>query len=278
MQHRRSWHVLVVDEDRALREPLASYLAAQGLDIAAVDSPAAAWQRLQRRRADLIVMDAGPGAGGSPDGPGGFGRTGGTGGMGGLSGLQACQRWRAEGDSVPVILLGSQAGEIDRIVGLELGADDYLGRPCAPRELLARIHAVLRRARPAADGPAGQAAPVPIGDWLFDVHGRSLVRGDERQNLGTVEFALLSELVSNPGTVVSRERLVAAAHGRQDRVLPRAVDAAVMRLRKRVEPTPARPRHLQTVRGRGYIFIASAGRRHEPGNRPEGPSAIHRRA
>lgn len=239
MQARRSWNVLVVDEDPIARDHLCGYLAAQGLEVAAAHSAAHSLQRLHRHRPDLVVMDAGPG---DP------------------SGLQVCQRLRAAGDRLPVILLGTHAEEIDRIVGLELGADDYLSRPCAPRELLARIHAVLRRTHPASAYAVRPAMPVPIGEWHFDLQGRSLVRGEDRQNLGTVEYALLSELVMNPGVVVSREQLVAAAHGREDIVLPRAVDAAVMRLRKRLEPQPARPRHLQTVRGQGYMFIAAAGR------------------
>jgi two-component system phosphate regulon response regulator OmpR len=230
----RPWHLYVVEDDPALRDMLAGYLEKQGLAVTAMASAEEMLHRMHRLRPDLIVLDVG---------------------LPGLSGLQACQRLRADGDRVPVILLTARSEEIDRILGLELGADDYLGKPFSARELLARVHAVLRRATGSPGAPPDRASQVRIGDWTFDIASRCLQRAGELRLLGSVEYALLAELVLNPGVVVSRERLVAASHTRDSTVLLRAVDAAVMRLRKLVEPDPALPRYLQTVRGQGYMFI-----------------------
>jgi two-component system, OmpR family, phosphate regulon response regulator OmpR len=176
----------------------------------------------------------------------------------GMSGLDACRKLRAEGDRVPIVLLTARSEEVDRIVGLEMGADDYLGKPFSARELLARVRAVLRRT-PAAPGlPMAQLPPVRLGVHVFFAATRSLQRADrpdEVRVLNTVEFALLAELVSNPGVPISRERLLAASHSRTDAVLLRTIDTAVMRLRRVVEVDASAPRLIQTVRGHGYMFV-----------------------
>lgn len=234
MDMARPWHLYVVEDDPALRQMLTAYLEKQGLAVTAMASAEEMLQRLHRLRPDLVVLDVG---------------------LPGLNGLQACQRLRTEGDRLPVILLTARSEEIDRILGLELGADDYLSKPFSARELLARVHAVLRRAASTPGAPPDKGSSVRIGEWSFDIASRCLQRGGQLRLLGSVEYALLAELVLNPGVVVSRERLVAASHTRDSSVLPRAVDAAVMRLRKLLEPDPALPRYLQTVRGQGYMFI-----------------------
>ena len=172
-----------------------------------------------------------------------------------MSGLEACAKLRADGDRIPIILLTARTAEHDRIAGLEAGADDYLGKPFSPRELLARINAVLRRSSSGPSVLALGSGPICVGDYLFEPGSRTLSRGSETRPLNTVEYSLLAELVLNPGIAISRERLAAVSHLRSERVLTRTVDTSVMRLRRLIEPDPSAPRYIQTVRGRGYMFV-----------------------
>jgi two-component system phosphate regulon response regulator OmpR len=230
-------HVHLVDADAAARGAIARYLESHGLAVTAMDSASDLLRRMHRQRPDAVVMDAT---------------------LPGLSGLQACRQLRGEGDRVPLILLTERNEEIDRVLALEMGADDVLGKPCPLRELMARLQALLRRANVPPGLPMLAMAPVEIGELRFDIASRSLVRGSCVHVLSTVEYAVLAELVANPGVAISRERLLAASHGRSDGLLPRAIDVAVMRLRKRVEPDPGQPRFLQTIRGHGYMFVPAA--------------------
>lgn len=228
------YHVYVVDAERASRDALRSYLEAHGLRVTTMDTAGELLRRMHRARPDLIVLDMA---------------------LPGMSGLQACQKLRGEGDRVPVILLSGRDEEVDRVLGLEMGGDDVVGKPFSLRELLARVHAVLRRAIVPPGLPMLAMAPVFIGGQEFDRASRCLRRGDRLHVLSTVEYAVLAELVSNPGVAISRERLLAASHSRAEGLMLRAVDVAVMRLRKRVEPDPAQPRFIQTIRGHGYMFV-----------------------
>ncbi len=230
----RSHHLFIVEDDPALRDMLADYLAKQGLVVTTMTNAEDLLRRMHRLRPDLIVLDVG---------------------LPGMSGLDACTRLRAEGDRVPIVLLTARSEEIDRVVGLEMGADDYLGKPFSARELLARVRAVLRRADIAPGVPRGESAPVRIGGWTFAAASRSLHQGEELRMLSSIEYSLLAELVANPRVPISRERLLATTHGRADAVLLRTIDVAVMRLRKLLEPDPAEPRYIQTVRGLGYMFV-----------------------
>lgn len=233
----KPYHLFVVEDDVAMRDMLASYLEKQGLAVTAMGSAEELMRRIHRLRPDLVVLDVT---------------------LPGMSGLQACQQLRAEGDRVPVVLLTARTEEIDRVLGLEMGADDYLGKPFSARELLARIRAVLRRVGHVPGVPAAALAAhgeVQIGEHHFVPSTRSLHRGTQVKVLSTVEFAMLAELVTNPNVPISRERLLAVSHTRSDALLIRTVDVAVMRLRKLLEPDPAEPRYLQTVRGHGYMFV-----------------------
>jgi two-component system, OmpR family, phosphate regulon response regulator OmpR len=192
-------------------------------------------RRIDRLRPDLVVLDIN---------------------LPGMSGLEACQKLRAAGDRVPIILLTARTEEVDRVLGLEMGADDYLGKPFSARELLARIRAVLRRSERVPGLPQPKAADVLLGDWTFEPATRLLRHADGTQRvLSTVEFTLLAELALHPNVPISRERLLAASHERPDAVLQRTIDVAVMRLRKLLEPDPSEPRYIQTVRGHGYMFV-----------------------
>jgi two-component system, OmpR family, phosphate regulon response regulator OmpR len=230
----RPHHIYVVEDDPSLRDMLADYLEKQGLVVTVMSTAEDLLRRINRLRPNLIVLDVG---------------------LPGMSGLEACTRLRAQGDRVPIVLLTARSEEVDRIVGLEMGADDYLGKPFSARELLARVRAVLRRADIPPGVPRADAAPVRIGEFMFAPASRSLHRGDDVRVLSTVEYALLAELVASPRVPIARERLLAAAHGRADAVLLRTVDVAVMRLRKLLEPDPTEPRYIQTVRGLGYMFV-----------------------
>ncbi len=239
LESQRPYHLFVVEDDVALRDMLCSYLEKQGLVVTAMPSAEDLLHRIHRLRPDLIILDVG---------------------LPLMSGLDACRNLRAQGDRVPIILLTARSEEIDRVFGLEMGADDYLSKPFSARELLARIRAVLRRASFTPGAPLDSSASVAIGDYVFMVSARSLHRGTEVRVLNTVEYAMLAELTTNPGITVSRERLMAVSHTRRDAVSLRAVDAAVVRLRKALEPDPAMPRYIQTVRGHGYVFVPGEAR------------------
>ena len=230
----KPYHLFVVEDDVALRDMLRNYLEKQGMVVTAITTAEDLLQRMHRLRPDLVILDVG---------------------LPRMSGLDACRKLRADGDQVPIILLTARSEEIDRVLGLEMGADDYLSKPFSARELLARVRAVLRRASFTPGSPKESSATVPIGDYVFAIATRSLRRGAEIRVLNTVEYAMLAELAMNPGVTVSRERLMAVSHTRRDAVSLRAVDAAVVRLRKSVEPDPALPRFIQTVRGYGYVFV-----------------------
>ncbi|WP_431587577.1 response regulator [Aquabacterium sp.] len=238
MEHDRPCHLYLVEDDLSLQDMMSDYLRKQGFTVTAMVRAEEMLQRVSESRPDLILMDIG---------------------LPGLDGLDACRRLRAAGHDVPLMLVTARNEEIDRVLGLEMGADDYLSKPFSTRELLARVRALLRRAaRPApvvAESGAGADAAVRIGEHTFMAASRSLQRDGEMRILSTVEYAILAELVLNPHAAITRERLLQVSHPRSDDVMPRAVDASIVRLRKALEPEPSRPRYIQTVRGHGYVFV-----------------------
>jgi two-component system phosphate regulon response regulator OmpR len=177
--------------------------------------------------------------------------------MPGEDGLSICRRLRAANDQTPVIMLTAKGEDIDRIVGLEVGADDYLGKPFNPRELLARIHAVLRR-RPALEAPGAPSSDneiVRFGMFVFDLGARTLKKVDQEIMLTTGEFAMLKALVRHPRIPLSREKLAQLSRGREFEPFDRSLDVQVSRLRKLLENDPSTPRFIQTVWGVGYVFV-----------------------
>ena len=176
----------------------------------------------------------------------------------GLDGISLCRALREEhGVQVPVIMLTARGEDVDRILGLELGADDYLGKPFNPRELLARIHAVLRR-RPRQDAPGAPSMEnevVKFGDFELDLGTRVLKKNGEIVPLTTGEFAVLKAFARHPRQPLSRDKLMEMARGREYEAFDRSLDVQVSRLRKLLEPDPSKPRYLQTVWGLGYVFI-----------------------
>ncbi|QDX80320.1 two-component system response regulator OmpR [Denitratisoma sp. DHT3] len=231
----RTDKILIVDDDLRLRQLLERYLRDQGFTVRAVENGVAMDRALTREHYDLLVLDLM---------------------LPGEDGLAICRRLRGGGDPIAIIMLTAKGEEVDRIVGLELGADDYLAKPFNPRELVARIHAVLRRrVVPIPGAPAEAPEEVSFGDCVLDLGRRTLSRDGETQVLTTGEFALLKVFATHPRQPLSRDRLSELARGREYEVFDRAIDVQVSRLRKLVEINPAAPRHIQTVRGFGYVFV-----------------------
>ncbi len=232
----RKDRILIVDDDRRLRDLLSRYLVEQGFAVKAVEDGETMNRALAAELYALIVLDLM---------------------LPGEDGLAICRRLRGQGNILPIIMLTAKGDEIDRIVGLEMGADDYLAKPFNPRELVARIHAVLRRRPPASPpGSPGQAGEVlGFGRIRLNLATRRMQRDDQEIPLTTGEFALLKALVSHPRQPLSRDTLMELARGREYEVFDRAIDVQVSRLRKLIEDNPAQPRYLQTVRGFGYVFI-----------------------
>jgi len=227
--------ILVVDDDQRLRELLTRYLGEQGFAVRAAENGAAMDKLLTREAWDLIVLDLM---------------------MPGEDGLSICRRLRAAEPQQAIIMLTAKGDEIDRIVGLEMGADDYLPKPFNPRELLARIQAVLRRRGTSTPGaPASEEGIVSFANIEVDLAARTLKRGDEHLALTTGEFAVLKVLLQHPRQPLSRDRLMTLARGREQGPFDRAIDVQVSRLRKLIEPDPSTPRYLQTVWGFGYVFV-----------------------
>jgi two-component system phosphate regulon response regulator OmpR len=177
--------------------------------------------------------------------------------MPGEDGLSVLRRLRGGNDRTPIVMLTAKGEDVDRIIGLEMGADDYLPKPFNPRELLARINAVLRRraAEEVPAAPAGGTEPVAFGEFVLDLSTRSLTRAGEPVTLTSGEFAVLKAFARHPRVPLSREKLMEMARGREYEAFDRSLDVQISRLRKLIETDPAKPRYIQTVWGLGYVFI-----------------------
>jgi two-component system, OmpR family, phosphate regulon response regulator OmpR len=227
--------ILLVDDDERLRELLLRYLQSQGFEARGVGDGAQMRQALDRGHYDLIVLDLM---------------------LPGEDGLDICRRLRGHGDSTPIVMLTAKGDEIDRIVGLEIGADDYLPKPVNPRELLARIRAVLRRAPGVVAGaPQPEGGQVAFGRFRLGLATRELRRDGVSLRITSGEFAVLSVLLRHPRQPLSRDRLMSLARGRGHDAFERSVDVTVARLRKLLEEDPKQPRMIQTVWGVGYVYV-----------------------
>ena len=228
--------ILVVDDDQRMLELLNRYLSAQGFVVKPVQNAAAMDKALARERYALLVLDLM---------------------LPGEDGLSICRRLRGSKNDLPIIMLTAKGDDIDRIIGLEMGADDYLPKPFNPRELVARIHAVLRRrsAPPPPGAPTSEEEAIAFGSVSLNLATRELTRGEAITQLTTGEFAVLKVLVQHPRQPLSRDKLMELARGREYDVFDRAIDVQISRLRKLVEEDPARPRYIQTVWGFGYVFV-----------------------
>ncbi|AKH63459.1 MULTISPECIES: two-component system response regulator OmpR [Photorhabdus] len=232
--------ILVVDDDMRLRTLLERYLTEQGFQVRSAANAEQMDRLLTRESVSLIVLDLM---------------------LPGEDGLSVCQRLRKQNNPVPIIMVTARGEEVDRIVGLEIGADDYIPKPFNPRELLARIRAVLRRQANKLLGiPAEDDAIINFGKFSLNLSTREMFQGDEHMVLTSGEFAILKVLVSYPGVPLSRNKLMGLALGREYSTMKRSIDVLVSRLRRVIEEDPAHPRYIQTIWGLGYVFVPDGSR------------------
>jgi len=227
-------HILVVDDHREIRDLVSRALSKEGFRVSAAANGRAMRKVMADGRIDLILLDLM---------------------LPGEDGLALCRAVRAE-SNIPIIMLTAKGEEIDRVIGLEMGADDYLSKPFGSRELIARIKAVLRRSRTAdADRAAKRPKQYRFDRWRLNVDARNLVRGDGVVvSLSTGEFDLLMAMVARPQRVLTRDQLLDLARGRAATAFDRSIDTQVSRLRKKIERDPTDPQIIKTVWGGGYVF------------------------
>ena len=223
--------ILVVEDEPGIARLVQDYLERAGFAVVAAANAEEALAQARAQQPALVVLDLG-----LPD----------------RDGLDVTRELRRFTD-VPIVMLTARGDESDRIVGLELGADDYVVKPFSPREVVARVRAVLRR----AEGKAGSGETVRALDVAIDLPRRRVTVGDRQVELTATEFALLVTLAREPGRVFTRGQLLDAVHGVSFESYERAIDAHVKNLRRKIEPTPGSPRYLETVHGIGYRFADS---------------------
>lgn len=221
--------VLIVDDDTRLSAMLSDYLSANGFSVNKAANGATGLAELSRRQPDIVVLDVM---------------------MPGMDGFETCRRMRAASD-VPILMLTAKGDETDRIVGLEIGADDYLPKPFNPRELLARLRAILRRRN------GGSGAPVKLlrfGRLEIDPGSRTVRIDGQERGLTSYQFDILVTLAENAGRILSREQLMDTVRGEELDAFDRSIDVYISRIRAAIEADPKQPRRIVTVRGSGYVF------------------------
>jgi two-component system phosphate regulon response regulator OmpR len=232
-------HILVVDDEADVREMLAEYLAPRGFAVATAADAAACRLHLERQPVDLVLLDVT---------------------MPGEDGLSLARHIRASG-GIGIIMLTAAGTTVDRIVGLEIGADDYIAKPFDPREVLARIRSVLRRIAETPAKPGQAVAPtaprtVRIGRCLLDLDARTLsTLAGEDVPITAMEFDLLKAFAERPNRVLTRDQLLDLAHNRDWEPFDRSIDIRVTRIRRKIETNPQKPEVIKTVRGAGYMFV-----------------------
>ena len=225
--------IIVVDDDPELRALLQRFLSGHGYHVRAVDGGRALDSALQREPADVVVLDLM---------------------MPGEDGLAICRRLRANGDTTPIIMLTARGDPVDRVLGLEMGADDYLGKPFLPRELVARIAAILRRLGP--ERTMARDETITVGPFEINFSAMTISRGGTPLPLSSREYALMAALARSAGRPLSRAQLIEHALGRNAEVTDRAIDVQVGRLRRAIGDDAANPRFIRTVWGIGYVLAA----------------------
>lgn len=227
---------MIVEDSARTRTLLERYLKEQGFQVIAVSDGRKVLEILGSHPVQLIVLDLM---------------------LPGEDGISLCRRLRQQGEDVPIIMLTAKTDEVDRIVGLEIGADDYVPKPFSPRELVARINAVLRRRQPVSAPGAPALAPevFKFGACELNMGTRVLTRSGKSTALTTGEFAVMEALVSHLRRPLSRDKLMELARGKEHGAFDRSMDVQISRLRRLIEEDPAQPRYLQTVWGFGYVFV-----------------------
>jgi len=224
--------LLVVDDDAELRELTGEYLAQQGFGVVSAEDAGSMDAILASQQIDLVILDLM---------------------LPGEDGLSIAKRLKAT-TSIPIIMVSAQGEDIDRIVGLEIGADDYLAKPFNPRELLARVRAVLRRGAVLAEAETPATTVFEFGSCKLDVRSHQFTRDGAMVPLTSGEFDLLAILVAHPNQVLNRDRILDLLTGAERSPFDRSIDVRVTRLRGKLEPDPAQPAYIKTVWGKGYMF------------------------
>ena len=227
--------IIVLDDEAELRNMLQRFLTGHGFHVRAVADGKQLNRYLQREPYDLLVLDLMM----EPE-----------------DGLTICSRLRADGQTLPILMLTAKGDPADRVVGLDTGADDYLAKPFLPDELVARIRALLRRQKIASADPTVTSQTLSFGEFRFDVGKQVLTRAGEPVEVHSAQMLLLQALGSSPNRPVSRENLLARARGRDHDALDRSIDVQILRLRQIVEEDPSKPRFIKTVWGVGYMLVA----------------------
>ena len=237
--------VLLVDDDAGLRDLLRKFFQQRGMEFSVLHNATNLANRLALERPSIVVLDVM---------------------MPGVDGLTALRQLREAGDAIPVIMLTSLAEDVDRVVGLEFGADDYLGKPFTPLELLARIKAVLRRhSSQSSMAATGREGMYRFGRFRLDVAARALYCEDRRIKLTGTNYALLEVLVTRPMETLSRAKLLDLLYGPDAEITERGMDLSVWRLRRLLEEDPSQPCLIQTMRGVGYMFVPGDNDDEKPG-------------
>lgn len=227
--------ILIIEDDRDIVELVRYNLEKEGFQVIAAFDGMSGLAQIQKAPPDLLLLDLM---------------------LPKLPGLEICKAVRRDErlNRIPILILSARGEEADRVIGLELGADDYVTKPFSPRELMARVKALLRRVQPAE----GQEKPIETGPLRIDPSSYRVTRDGEPLPLSTLEFRLLYYLASRPNRVFSRDQLLDAVWGTGRFVTPRSVDVYIRRLREKIEPDPEKPVHLKTIRGAGYLFETRA--------------------
>jgi two-component system, OmpR family, phosphate regulon response regulator OmpR len=231
--------VLILDDEAEFRGMLRRYLGDHGFDVQAVSTSEQLDRYIQREPYDALVLDLM---------------------MPGEDGLSVCRRLRVTGHTIPILMLTARGDPVERIVGLEMGADDYLAKPFDPRELIARLNAMLRRQRMLHNGATwGTHEVTNFGPFHFNVPRMELSREGELIPLSSSEFQLLRVFAANPKRPMSRDHLLEKLKGRDHEATDRSLDVLVLRLRRKLEDDPREPRYIRTVWGVGYVFVPEGG-------------------
>jgi len=228
-------HILVVDDEEKLRELLKKYLSREGFSVATVEDGRSMDEYLKRNQVDLIILDLM---------------------LPGEDGLSITRRLRSLSENQPIIMLSARGDEVDRIVGLEVGADDYLAKPFSPRELLARIRSVLRRSSTTSTSLKKEKTvkSFDFGPFHLNLANHKLSKNEQEIPLSTGEFTLLRVFLEHPDRVLSRDKIIQLTKGYERSTMDRSIDICVGRLRKKIEKDPSNSVYLRTIWGAGYLF------------------------
>lgn len=231
-----SWHILIVEDDQRLAELTRDYLQGNGLVVSIEADGARAVARILQEQPDLVILDLM---------------------LPGEDGLSICRKLRGQYDG-PVLMLTARTDDMDQVLGLEMGADDYVCKPVRPRVLLARIRALLRRYESSADEPASEPRRLQFGRLIIDSAMREAWLGEQAIELTSAEFDLLWLLTANAGRILSREEIFNALRGIEYDGQDRSIDVRISRIRPKIGDDPVHPRLIKTVRSKGYLFVAEA--------------------